>query len=161
MRPRRVAARDLYFGYGSNLDHDDWSRFCRARDLDPRVLRPIGPATLADEMLVFDYHSVRRDCGALNIRHQPGGMVDGYLFEVAGDWTALDQKEGHPHRYAREHVRVRDPGGAIVAAQTYRVVPALRIGFVAPSEHYLAICRAGRTRYGLSLAQLDAAAQSG
>ena len=150
---------DLYFAYGSNLDAEDWRRFCAANGFEPDVLRPHGAATLADECLVFDYRSARRGCGALNIRKQPGGMVDGYLFEVpTAGWRALDTKEGHPRRYRRERVMVRDPAGALLEAQTYRVVPAMRVGYVAPSLDYLAVCRAGRLRYGLSLAQLEAAA---
>ena len=149
----------LYFAYGSNLDIDDWRDFCRQRGFDPGVLRPIGPASLPDEILVFDYRSSRRQCGALNIRRQAGGVVDGYLFDVpANGWDGLDTKEGHPHRYRRELVTVLDPAGASHDAQTYRVVPAMRVGFVAPSARYLTVCRAGRLRYGLSLSQLDAAA---
>ena len=51
----------FYFAYGSNLN--DW------RGLG---LRPVGPATLPDEVLVFDHHSSRRDCGTLNIRRRRG-----------------------------------------------------------------------------------------
>ena len=149
--------RDLYFGYGSNLDFDDWSVFCAERGFEPFVMRPIGPAVLGGEALVFDYHSSRRGCGALDLRSLAGGAVDGYLFEI-DDWTPLDVKEGHPTRYRREAVVVRDAAGAAVAAQTYRVVPAMRVGLVAPNADYLAVCRAGRARFGLSLAGLEAAA---
>lgn len=155
----RRAASELYFAYGSNLDHDDWSAFCLPRGFDPDAMRPVGPAVLPDEILVFDYRSQRRQCGALNIRPQPGGAVDGYLFALPEDgWDALDAKEGHPHRYRREWVRVLDPAGRSVAAQTFRVLPAWRSGFHPPSPRYLAICRAGRARYGLSVAQLETAA---
>lgn len=151
---------DLYFGFGSNLDHADWSRFCRARGYDPESLKPVGPATLPGETLVFDYRSTRRQCGALNIRATPGASVDGYLFVIDGDgWAALDVKEGHPHLYRREIVTVRDAAGRAIAAQTYRVVPEQRIGFCAPNAAYLAVCRAGRARYGVSTAQLEAAAR--
>ncbi len=149
--------RDLYFGYGSNLDFEDWSAFCAERGFDPFAMRPVGPAVLPGEALVFDYHSSRRGCGALNLRPLPGGAVDGYLFEIA-DWAALDLKEGHPTRYRREPVVVLDPAGAEVTAQTYRVIPEMRVGLVPPNAHYLAVCRAGRTRFGLSLAGLEAAA---
>ena len=149
--------RDLYFGYGSNLDFEDWSAFCVERGFDPLVMRPVGPAVLQGEALVFDYHSSRRGCGALDLRPLPGGAVDGYLFEIE-DWAALDVKEGHPTRYRREAVVVRDPSGAKVNAQTYRVVPEMRVGLVAPNARYLAVCRSGRARFGLSLAGLEAAA---
>ncbi len=150
---------DLYFAYGSNLDWDDWSAFCRARGFDAAVLRAIGPAVLPHEQLVFDYRSVRRGGGALNIRSCRGGTVDGLLFSVPRDgWAALDRKEGHPHRYRREIVTVREQGGREAAAWVYRVIPAMRIGFCPPRDDYLRLCRAGRLRYGLSIRQLDAAA---
>ena len=154
---KEIGLPDLYFGYGSNLDFEDWSAFCAERGFHPLVMRPVGPAVLEGEALVFDYHSSRRGCGALDLRPLPGGAVDGYLFEV-DDWAALDWKEGHPTRYRREPVVVRDPAGAPVAAQTYRVVPAMRVGLVAPNARYLDVCRAGRARFGLSLAGLEAAA---
>lgn len=121
------------------------------------MLHPIESATLDGEALVFDYRSIRRGCGALNIEPRRESAVDGYLFNV-GDWAALDLKEGHPRRYRREHVVVRDGAGTRLSAQTYRVVPAMRVGLVAPSADYLAICRAGRAHYGLPLDGLEAAA---
>lgn len=96
-------------------------------------------------MLVFDYRSTRRQCGALNIRPAPGQQVDGYLFAIQENgWAALNQKEGHPHRYRREVVTVVDAQSCTRAAQTYRVTPEHRRGFAPPSEDYLAVCRAGR-----------------
>ena len=149
--------RKLYFGYGSNLDLDDWRAFCALHGFDPDGLRPVAPAVLEGESLVFDYRSARRGCGALNIEPRSGSAVDGYLFEVDG-WTMLDLKEGHPGRYRREAVVVRGIAGAEIAAQTYRVIPAMRTGPMAPNAHYLDVCRKGRVRFGLSLAGLEAAA---
>ena len=67
-------------------------------------------------------------------------------------------KEGHPTRYRREPVVVRDAAGVAVTAQTYRVIPEMRVGLVAPNADYLAVCRTGRARFGLSLTGLEAAA---
>ena len=49
--------------------------------------------------------------------------------------------------------------GEAVRAWTYRVVPAMRVPFCPPTPAYLHICRRGRLRHGLSLAQLEAAAR--
>ena len=51
--------RELYFGYGSNLDFEDWSAFCRERGFEPLVMRPVGPAVLEGEALVFDSRIAR------------------------------------------------------------------------------------------------------
>ena len=50
----------LYFGYGSNLDKDDWTKWCEARGKDPSGLEEIGPAWLDEYQLVFDYYSKSR-----------------------------------------------------------------------------------------------------
>jgi gamma-glutamylcyclotransferase (GGCT)/AIG2-like uncharacterized protein YtfP len=97
-----------YFGYGSNLN--DW------RGLG---LRPIGPATLPDEVLAFECRSRSRRCSTLNIRRHRGGVVEGYLFAVfQNDWNALDRKEGHPGFYRRETVTVLDTKGCEIKADT-------------------------------------------
>ncbi|MGO9237852.1 MAG: gamma-glutamylcyclotransferase [Methylocella sp.] len=136
----------FYFAYGSNLN--DW------RGLG---LRPVGPATLPDEVLVFDHHSSRRDCGTLNIRRRRGGLVEGYLFAATRDgWRALDRKEGHPRSYRRETVTVLNAKGREVKAETYRSMGSC--GFVQPNEAYLDICRKGRERFELGTEELDLAA---
>ena len=33
----------LYFGYGSNLDKDDWTAWCKERGKDPSGLKELGP----------------------------------------------------------------------------------------------------------------------
>ena len=39
----------LYFGYGSNLDHEDWTRWGTKKQLDPTGLKQI----LSDRYLEF------------------------------------------------------------------------------------------------------------
>lgn len=150
---------DLYHAYGSTLHREDWSLVCRSRGFDPHVIQPVVPADLLDEALVFDYRSIRRPGGVFNIRRRPGGAVDGYVFAVPHDgWSALDRKEGHPHRCWREIVDVVRPDGTRATAWTNRVIPAHHNGFCAPGSAYLAVCRAGRIRCSRSVEQLVAAA---
>ena len=57
----------MYFAYGSNLDDEDWGRFCKKNDLSVDGIVPIGPAILPDHELVFNVYSNTRGGGALNI----------------------------------------------------------------------------------------------
>ena len=142
----------LFFGYGSTLDAATWDGAM------PMV--PVGPATLPDNCLSFDYRSRRRGCGVLNLKARLGGVVEGYLFQVDDQAVAaLDRRDGHPACYRREDVVVLDAAGREVRAFTYRVVPHRVIGFVAPNDAYMASCMAGRGRYGLTTDDVTAAAE--
>ena len=84
----------VYFAYGSNLDWQNWSEFCARHGADPHCMKPIEPAFLPDVELVFNYRSVLREGGALNIRPRKGQVVHGMLFEVTDrGWEVLDRKE--------------------------------------------------------------------
>jgi hypothetical protein len=150
---------DLYFAYGSNLDSTDWAAWCARQGHDPDCIRPVGPATLPDAELVFDYHSTSRGGGALNLSTRPGQCVDGILFRVSpAGWRALDRKEGAPRAYVRRTRTAILPGGTCVQAATYEVVPDRREGFVAPTPDYLDICLRGRRAHGLGTRMLERAA---
>ena len=56
MKPEVV----LYFAYGSNLDFDDWSRWCKQKQKDPSGLVELEPAFLPDYELRFHYYSGSR-----------------------------------------------------------------------------------------------------
>ena len=148
-----------YFGYGSNLDRQDWERFCDRHGLPAGALQAIGPAWLPDHELVFHYFSTGRGGGALDIRPAIGRAVSGWLYApTAPGWAALDKKENVGTAYGRIGCTVIDGVGNEVAAETYQVLPHRIAGFTPPTEEYLAICRRGRSALGLELAALDAAA---
>lgn len=150
-------SESLYFGYGSNLDEQDWAAFCRRRGFDPACLTPVGPAWLPDHELVFDYYSPSRGGGALNIRPRVGQVVEGYLFRVTGEgWRALDRKEGAPGYYERFPTVALLPDGRDLAVQTYRACAERVVGFRRPTQAYLEVCRRGRERFGLETRMLDA-----
>ena len=151
----------LYFGYGSNLDSIDLREWCvRERKVFP-VARSVGSGRALDVDLCFDYESMSRGGGVLNLRHRLGQVVDGQLFEVAeGGWNVLDSKEGAPNCYERVPVHVCRDNGELVTAVTYTVVPGRRHpdGYVKPPSDYVDIVRRGRESFGLEVEQLEQAA---
>ena len=150
----------LYFGYGSNLDEQDWARFCQARGFDGTCLEPVGPAVLPDQELVFDYFSPSRGGGALNLQSRVGQVVEGYLFRLSkAGWRALDRKEGVPSYYERMRAAALLPDGREVPVVTYRACAERVTTFQKPSAEYLQICRRGRERFGLGTAMLEAVAE--
>ena len=56
----------MYLGYGSNLDPQDWSKFCGDRDADPADLRPITPVPNVPEVIL----------GVITIRGEVVEVVD-------------------------------------------------------------------------------------
>jgi gamma-glutamylcyclotransferase (GGCT)/AIG2-like uncharacterized protein YtfP len=156
--------KQLYFAYGSNLNKNDWNKYCRDKGIDPGIMQPVAPATLPDEVLVFDHYSSRRNSWTLNIRPHFGSLVEGYLFAVTQvGWDVLDKKEGHPNAYQRETVIVLDANGGEVKATTYRSKRPHgleRPNDAKPCDDYLDICRAGRERFELDTIDIDLAAEN-
>ena len=111
---------DLYFGYGSNLDMQDWEKWCTEHGRDPNSVEVLpGIYFLPDYELAFDYYSHGRGGGALDVVEKRGHVVAGKLFKVNEEgWKALDAKEGAPNYYERKTVQVfsedgktrKDPG---------------------------------------------------
>ncbi len=145
----------LYFGYGANLNAEDYA--CEGRT----ALNAICPACIPDAALVFDRYSQSRQGGVLSLEDFPGGFVDGMLFEMK-DWNELDAKEGvrngHNLRISLP-VLIRDPRTGIFRheiAQSW--VSARPEGFVKPGDAYLRICRQGRESLGIRCHDLELAA---
>lgn len=150
----------LYFGYGSNLDAQNWREFCARHNANAGSMRPVGPAMLPDCELVFNYRSVLRPGGALNIRERKGQFVHGALFEVSDHgWGVLDLKEsvaaGCYQRIA--HMAIT-PGGKTTPVVTYQVTRQRTEGFVPPSDAYSKIVRRGLADFGLPSHQYEQAA---
>lgn len=150
----------LYFGYGSNLDRSDWVRHCARRGVDPDCVQPVGTATLPDMRLVFDYFSLSRGGGALNLRPAVSHTVHGVLFRAdATGWKTLDAKEGAPLCYARVPRIALDDSGAQIPVVTYEVVEARREADVQPpTEEYRDIVARGLEAWGLAVEPLERAA---
>ena len=150
----------LYFAYGSNLDAADWGSYCESAGADPKGMRSLGPAWLADHRLVFHFHSRSRSGGAADvIPAERGEAVPGALMELSDEaLKVMDAKEGHPRIYARETVQVATLDGRTHAAVTYRVTPEARApGHTPPNSSYEGLLRGGLESRALPTAQLDAA----
>ena len=139
-----MAVKHLYFAYGSNMDREDWTRWCEKRGLDPSGLVRIGQAWLPDYILKFHYYSSSRKGGAADVVPSVRGTaVPGLLFEVDGDMLAtLDIKEGAPHVYEQTPVQIIDGDGMLKEAITY-TVSASRISdtYVEPTHEYTELIR--------------------
>lgn len=149
----------LYFAYGSNLNAEDWRRFCDAHGADPGGLNPQRVAWLPDHRLVFHYFSKGRGGGALDVEPSTGDAVPGLLCAPdAATWALLDAKEGAPRRYKRTPVTLLTPEGRALRAWTYQVTQAHRQDrFIPPTDAYRDICRQGLWSRGLPCGALTAA----
>lgn len=153
--------RILYYGYGSNLDYEDWTKWCNNRGEDPSGLKEIGPAWLDGYQLIFDYYSSSRKCGAANLIKDSSGKSanPGALFEI-DDYTLdlLDRKEGTKILgcYQRETVTVYTPDGQLHEAITY-IHHAKKDTFFEPSNEYESLIRNGLNRLDLPTGRLDLA----
>ena len=103
MNPER-----LYFGYGSNLDAEDWAAWCSTKAADPTSMVEVGPAWLLDHSLRFHYRSKGRGGGAADVvEDSRGTAVPGALFSLSEEgWKWMNRKEGHPKVYRQTPVRV-------------------------------------------------------
>lgn len=91
------------FAYGSNMHVGDLARWLRNNGVSSATVCQVMPAVLPGHRLVWNYYSPVRRGGAANVEPEPRGLVLGLALRVddAG-LAALDRKEGHPQRYARE-----------------------------------------------------------
>ena len=149
----RLLLCDYHFGYGSNLNWDDWKKWCNKHNKDPNSLK-VEPGTffLPDYELDFHYYSGGRDGGALDVVKLRGHAVAGKLFKVSDDgWDSLDAKEGHPTFYERKKVEVLSENGELRTAITYVVVPdKIRENHVPPAPGYIEIVERAYDCYGIT-----------
>ena len=144
---------DYHFGYGSNLDLDDWKKWCddHGRKSNEMQVEP-GIFFLPDYELDFHYKSGSRDGGALDVVERPGHVVAGKLFKVTGDgWASLDAKEGAPNYYRQEKVVVLSENGEQRTAITYVVTQAKdEKKHVPPALGYIEIVERAYDHYGIT-----------
>ena len=148
---------DYHFGYGSNLDLDDWKKWCDARGRKSSEMQAEpGIFFLPDYELDFHYYSGGRDGGALDVVKLRGHAVAGKLFKVSDDgWDSLDAKEGHPTFYERKKVEVLSENGELRTAITYVVVPdRVKKEHVPPRPRYIEAVERGYEYHGITISNL-------
>ena len=159
MEENKQTAPMLYFGYGSNLDNADWTKWCHKRGRNPDGLKEIGPAWIDEYFLTFDYYSGSREAGAANLKLLASGRAatPGALFEIDEDTLeALDRKEGHPNPkyYQRKIVTAYTADGKAHQVYTY-IHYATEENFHPPSQEYEGLIRNGLERLNLTTNWLD------
>ena len=152
----------LYFGYGSNLDWNDWVQYCEKKSAHPDGLKEREPAWLVGHHLKFHYHSRGRKGGAadvvpINDRH----ATPGALFDVDPDaWSTLVAKEGAPNYYEEKDVLVIDSNGRLREAITFVVCDErIKPDFQRPTEVYHGLIHNGLRERGLPVKGLEMAMQ--
>ncbi len=150
-----------YFGYGSNLNEDDWNRNSK-RTAWGKTILPIEAAFLLDYAPIYHYFSSTRNGGALDVIQTLGARTPGVLFEIQeGELNTLNKKEGAPNAYHQERVHVQTINGEIIEALTYIVNDNQRKNqFVKPTTDYVQAVRDGLTRFGLETEIQDSAAKN-
>jgi gamma-glutamylcyclotransferase (GGCT)/AIG2-like uncharacterized protein YtfP len=151
----------LYFSYGSNLDFEDWTKWCNEREEDPSGLVELESAFLPEYRLKFHYYSGSRKGGAADIvEANPANIVPGALFEL-DEYTLglMDRKEGVKSKsYQRKQVHVITLDGRIVEALTYVVCQErIQNRFIEPTDDYVGLIRNGLEVRGLPTIFLEAA----
>ena len=151
----------LYFGYGSNLDRDDWLNWCGQRD--GSGLTEITRGYAKGFIMRFNYYSNNRGCGAANLVHTGNEAhgTPGVLFEI-DDYTLslLDKKEGYPTSYQRLTIDVITEDNEIVEAITYTSNLYGSKDFYAPSEEYYSLIENGLKSRGMGYSHLIKAAKN-
>ncbi len=141
----------FYFGYGSNLNLEDWKEVTKKYNLKQDTIKAIpGIFFLPDYELEFHTFSSSRKGGVLDVIPKLGHVVVGKLFKVLDNFEALDTKECHPHFYQREEVTILDEKGNQHKAITYRVCPEKVKEFVKPATKYLNIVLKGYEDFEIS-----------
>ena len=152
----------LYFGYGSNLDWNDWVQYCEKNNANPNGLKERDPAWLVGYHLKFHYHSRGRKGGAADVVPiNDCHATPGALFDVDPDaWSTLVAKEGAPNYYEEKDVLVIDSNGRLREAITFVVCDErIKPDFQRPTEVYHGLIHNGLRERGLPVKGLEMAMQ--
>ena len=153
----------FYFGYGSNLDFDDWSLWCSRKDADPAGLVESKRAFLPGFTVKYSHYSSGREGGAANLYPVDNDLVGTYgaLFEIDENCSELlDSKEGHPNHYQRINVKVLDENGNSVDAITYISKKYNSNDFFQPTEKYHNLIYNGMQRRNMPVIDIESARQN-
>ena len=152
----------LYFGYGSNLDWNDWVQYCEKNNANPNGLKEREPAWLVGHHLKFHYHSRGRKGGAADVVSiNDCHATPGALFDVDHDaWSTLVAKEGAPNYYEEKDVLVIDSNGRLREGITFVVCDErIKPDFQRPTEVYHGLIHNGLRERGLPVKGLEMAMQ--
>jgi cation transport regulator ChaC len=136
-----------YFAYGSCMCPVDLKRTL-GENTHAYV---VGPAQLKGYRLGFYRHSLRRNCGALDVVPESNSAVEGVLYKLP--WRLsdrLDEREEVPRNgYRHETVEVHCGDRRYTNVRTYVVVNKLERE-LAPNDWYFSVVMRGAVTCGLS-----------
>lgn len=136
-----------YFAYGSNMNWGDLDRWCEHRGFSPidsGTTTQLG--VIKNYKLTFNYNSISRKGGALNIVRHPGSEVGGVLFNInEEDYQKIVKKEGSIYRPIPVNVFLQN--GEAVGAKTFKAEDKTEL--YPPTDEYLEIVLVGAEHFGL------------
>jgi hypothetical protein len=115
-----------YFAYGSNMDEDDFNKWCENHGKEKRfkdIFKNIHPAKLDKYKLRFNYYSQSRYGGAANIMVLENNCVYGLLMDLEDkDIEVISEKEGeNSYDKIPVPVTILSNGTQISSVTTYKV----------------------------------------
>ena len=146
-----------YFGYGSNLDAEDWKNWCKKEGIQHAEMSEIGNAYPPGYKMKFHYYSNGRGGGAADVvLADANSEVPGALFTLNKEgWEAMNRKEGHPNYYEKKQVTVRTSDGEVDAITYTVVVEKIRDNYQQPTPEYENLVRSGLQHRNLPTTALD------
>jgi AIG2 family protein len=149
-----------YFAYGSNLNSQAVSEWCRHYGHRAPALKPGKPALLDNYRLSFSIFSEYWGGGIGDIAYDPGKYVAGALFDLTeAELQVLDLKVGRKLDaggkeigvYKRIEVTVAPLGkGESTKAVTYQGTSVEKC-HIPPTQHYMDLVVQGAYSHGLSM----------
>jgi cation transport regulator ChaC len=115
-----------YFAYGSNMDEDDFDKWCENHGKEKRfknIFKNIRPAKIENYKLRFNYYSQNRCGGTANLMSETGTYVYGLLTEIDDkDLELISEKEGKKtYNKISVDVKTLKEGGKTSNVTTYKV----------------------------------------
>ena len=148
----------LVFAYGSNLNSEDFARYCREKGYTPFSLKKVCNAELKEYTLSWSYYSKARNGGALNLEKktkEKQKLAWGTVFSLNDEQLAVfDKKEGCPNRYRREFVTAVCEGNEM-QVETYIAPFCIDTRFFYPTVNYKSVVRKGMEEQGLPQEYID------
>lgn len=141
----------LYFAYGSNMDSNDFVRWCTRNSCEVPKFSDTEPAILKKYKLDFNYYSTSRQSGAANIMPEPSQSVYGLVSEISEtDMAIVSKKEGFPSYYEKINVTIETLAGVTMHnVVTFKATRAReKSSFQPPSRYYLDLILANARSHG-------------
>lgn len=144
-----------YFGYGSNLNLEDLSDWCKKKKEKLPQLQNPRVAILENYKLDFTKYSPSRNGGVADIIYSKNDFVYGIVFDVTkDDFNVLDKKEGSPYFYKQSKVKVKLLNEEVLDdVISYEVDD--KEDFVSPTRKYIDILIKGAKYYSLPQIWID------